>query len=127
GLALGRRFGPVVRARLISAVFGLLLVPSVRLHDVIDGALSGGSELGDHQHGGLDASTGVLGTLAHGLRDAAVGELAAVPVMLVALLLLERGTRDRRVQRWTRVALLTATAAVAAVLFSRIPPLSPPL
>src|SRR5262245_57347099 len=55
GLALGRRFGPVVRALLISAVFGLLLVPSVRLHDLIDGALSGGSELEHHHHGGLEA------------------------------------------------------------------------
>src|SRR5262245_5438318 len=41
GLRIGRRYGTVARAGLISAAFGLLLVPSVRLHDVIDGALSG--------------------------------------------------------------------------------------
>src|SRR3954462_7840261 len=70
GLRLGRRFGPIVRAGFISAAFGLLLVPSVRLHEAIDGALSGA---GAHEHhhgadGGLEASTGLFGWLEHGLR-----------------------------------------------------------
>ena len=98
GLRLGRRFGPVVRAAIISAAFGLLIVPSVRLHEAIDGALLSGSGHGHHHEAesGLEASTGVLGWIQHGLRDAAVAELAAVPLMLFGLVLLERTTRDRK-------------------------------
>ena len=122
GLALGRRFGPIVRAGLVSAAFGLLLVPSVRLHDVIDGALSGGNAH-EHHHealNGLEASTGVSGTLMHGLRDAAVGELAAVPLMLCGLLLLERSTRERQGRRLARAAVVAATAAVSVLAFGGI-------
>jgi DNA-binding beta-propeller fold protein YncE len=122
GLRLGRRFGPAVRAGFVSAAFGLLLVPSVRLHDVIDGALSGERALGHHHeaHGGLEASTGFVGSLVHGLRDAAVGELAAVPLMLFGLLLLERSARDRRPLRWSRPALVGAVAAVSIFAFGSI-------
>jgi DNA-binding beta-propeller fold protein YncE len=123
GLRVGRRFGPFVRAGLISAAFGLLVVPSVRLHDVVDGALSGESALGHHHHEaheGLEASTGFVGVLMHGLRDAAVGELAAVPLMLFGLLLLESRTRDRRVLRWSRPVLVGATVAVSVFAFGGI-------
>src|SRR5215212_6470711 len=63
GLSAGRRFGPVARAGLISAAFGLLLVPSVRLHEAIDGALSGDAAHAHAQNhheaaSGLEASTG---------------------------------------------------------------------
>ena len=123
GLRLGRRFGPSVRAGLISAAFGLLLVPSVRLHEAIDGALSGETAHGHHHHheahGGLEASTSFFGWLEHGLRDAAVAELAAVPLMLTALLLLERGTRSRR-RRSARAAFVTAAVAAAAFAFGGI-------
>jgi DNA-binding beta-propeller fold protein YncE len=115
GLRLGRRFGTLGRAALVSAIYGLLLVPSVRLHDVIDSGLS--AESGNEHHheaqGGVEAATGVVGTLVHGLRDAAVGELAAVPLMLFGLFLLERSTRDAR-RRWTRFVVVTATLGVAA-------------
>jgi DNA-binding beta-propeller fold protein YncE len=123
GLRLGRRFGPIVRAGFISAAFGLLLVPSVHAHGAIDGALSGDETLAHHHHaghGGIEASTGIFGTLEHGLRDAAIGELAAVPLMLSGLLLLERTTRDRRRQRWTRAVLVAATAAVFTFVFSGV-------
>jgi DNA-binding beta-propeller fold protein YncE len=124
GLRLGRRFAPTVRAALVSAVFGLLLVPSVRLHDVIDDALSGEAALEHHHHhaahGGLEASTGLFGSLLHGLRDAAVGELAAVPLMLFGLLLLERSTRGRRPARWSRTVVVAATVAVAAFAFGGV-------
>jgi DNA-binding beta-propeller fold protein YncE len=112
GLRLGRRFGPVARAGLVSAAFGLLLIPSVRLHDAIDGALSG-SGAAEHHHGGLEGSTGFFGWLLHGLRDAAVGELAAVPLMLFGLLLLERRTRERR-RNWNRAFVVAAAAASCA-------------
>jgi DNA-binding beta-propeller fold protein YncE len=112
GLRFGRRFGLAARAGLISAAFGLLLVPSVRLHDIVDGALS--TESGHHHeheaHGGLEASTGFVGTLLHGLRDAAVAEFAVVPLALLGLLLLERTTRGRR--RWSRTLVVAATAGV---------------
>jgi DNA-binding beta-propeller fold protein YncE len=124
GLRLGRRFGPAIRAGLVSAIFGLLLVPSVRLHDVIDGALSGESAHHHHHeahaHEGLEASTGFLGILMHGLRDAAVGELAAVPLMLIGVYLLERRTRDRHGLRWSRPILVGATVALASFAFGGI-------
>jgi DNA-binding beta-propeller fold protein YncE len=116
GLRLGQRFGPAVRALIVSAAYGLLLIPSVRLHDSIDATLAGG-HAHEHQHeahSGLETSTGVLGTFAHGLRDAAVGELAAVPLMLFGLVLLERGTRDVRRRSWGRAAIAVAAASVAA-------------
>jgi DNA-binding beta-propeller fold protein YncE/plastocyanin len=122
GLRLGRRFGPVVRAGLISAVFGLLLVPSVRLHDLIDGALSaeGAHEHHHEAHGGLEEATGFVGLLRHGLRDAAVGELAAVPLMAFALVLLERSTRDRRPRAWSRGVVVVATVGVLALAFGGV-------
>jgi DNA-binding beta-propeller fold protein YncE len=122
GLWLGRRYGPIVRAGLVSAVFGLLLVPSVRLHDLIDETLAGESALEHHHeaHGGLDASTGFFGVLLHGLRDATVGEIAVVPLMLFGLLLLERSTRDRRRPRWTRAVVIAAIAAISAFAFGGV-------
>jgi DNA-binding beta-propeller fold protein YncE len=123
GLSAGRRFGPVARAGMISAAFGLLLVPSVRLHEAIDGVLTGDAAHA-HNHdeaaSGLEASTGFFGWLQHGLRDAAVAELAAVPLMLFGLVLLERTTRDRRRERWTRVVVVAATAAVFAFAFGGV-------
>jgi DNA-binding beta-propeller fold protein YncE/plastocyanin len=120
GVRAGRRFGPVARAGLVSAVFGLLLVPSVRLHDVIDGALSAEATHHHEHHGGLESSSGVLGTLAHGVRDAAVGELVAIPLMLFGFLLLERSTRDRRRLRLTRPVVVAATVVVAVFAFGGI-------
>jgi DNA-binding beta-propeller fold protein YncE/plastocyanin len=121
GLRLGRRFGPIARAGLVSAAFGLLLIPSVRVHDWIDGALEGGGAVEHHHEAhGLEASTGFAGTLLHGLRDAAVGEIAAVPLMLFGLLLLERSTRDRRPRRLSRAVVVAATAVVAAFAFGGV-------
>jgi DNA-binding beta-propeller fold protein YncE len=124
GLQLGRRFGPAVRAGLVSAIFGVLLVPSVRLHEAIDGALSAGGAHGNQHHhvhegqGGLEASTGFLGSLVHGVRDAAVGELAAVPLALFGLFLLERRTRGRRVL--PRPVLVGAAVALSAFVFGGV-------
>ncbi len=101
---------------MVSAAFGLLLVPSVRLHDLVDGAF-GGENAVEHHHGRLDASTGFIGVLLHGLRDAAVGELAAVPLVLFGLWLLNRSTREGRERRWSRAVVVAATAAVSAFAF----------
>jgi DNA-binding beta-propeller fold protein YncE len=116
GLRLGRRFSLPARAGLIAAAFGVLLVPSVRLHEMIDGA-AGNVHVHPHEHGGLEASTGFLGMLLHGLRDAAVAELAAVPLAILGLLLLERVTGSRRRSRWSRTVVVAATATVVAFAF----------
>jgi DNA-binding beta-propeller fold protein YncE/plastocyanin len=114
GRRLGRRYGTAARAGLISLAFGLLLVPSVRLHEVFDDALpaEAGHEHHHHAEHGLEASTGFFGMLLHGLRDAAVAEAAAVPLMLVALVLLERTAVTRRGRRSTRAVAVAATAAL---------------
>lgn len=120
GLHLGRRYGLSVRAALISGTFGLLLVPSVRLHALVDGAAQGG-HAHHHEHGGgLEGATGFSGILLHGLRDAAVAELAALPLALVGLLLLERVGRGRRPSTWGRPAAVAATAALALFAFTGI-------
>jgi DNA-binding beta-propeller fold protein YncE len=122
GLRLGRRFGMLARAGFVSAAFGLLLIPSVRLHDIVDEALSGENTLvHDHAgHGGLEASTGFYGMLLHGLRDAAVAELAVVPLTLLGLFLLKRSTSSRRPRRWIPAVAVGPTAAVLAFAFGGI-------
>ena len=116
GLRLGRRFGLPARAALVSGAFGLLLVPSVRLHEIVDGAAEGG-HTHHHEHGGLEASNGFFGFILHGLRDAAVAEIAAVPLVLLGLFLLERATKSRRSTRWSRPVAVAAAAAVAVLAF----------
>src|SRR5215213_9367070 len=121
GLRIGRRFGPIVRAGFVSAGFGLLLIPSVRVHNTLDGALSGETAHAHHHdvNGGLESSAGFFGWLQHGLRDAAVAELAAVPLMLFGLVLLERSTSDRR-SGWSRPVVVAATAAMSALAFGGV-------
>jgi DNA-binding beta-propeller fold protein YncE len=121
GLRLAGRFGLLARAGFVSAAFGLLLVPSVRLHDIVDDALSGESaHVHEHAgHGGLEASTGFFGVLLHGLRDAAVAELAVVPLTLLGLMLLERATSSRR-RRWSPALAVAPIAAVLAFVFGGI-------
>ena len=115
GHRLAARFGVPIRAGAISLVFGLLLVPFVRLHDSVDIALGGGQgQLHQHEHYGhavVAASPSVSTTLQQCLHDAAVGTLVALPLVLVALYLLERPEWDRRPRRWSRAALVPATAA----------------
>jgi DNA-binding beta-propeller fold protein YncE len=117
GLRLGRRFNLPTRAGLISAAFGVLLVPAVRLHELVDGAASAGHVHHHEQQGGLETSSGFFGMLLHGLRDAAVAELAVVPLAIVGLLLLRRVTMSRSRSRWSRAVVAAATAAVVAFAF----------
>jgi DNA-binding beta-propeller fold protein YncE len=121
GLRVARRFGPLARAGSVSLVLGLLIVPSVRLHDVIDDAFAGGST---HAHGhvdhGLEASTGFYGTLLHGLRDAAVAEFVIVPLTLVGLLLLARVATSTHLRRWSPAVAVAPAAIVVAFAFGGI-------
>jgi DNA-binding beta-propeller fold protein YncE len=116
GLRLGRRFGLLARAALVSVGFGLLLVPSVGVHNATDNALSG-----EHVHNhataaGLEAATGFGGLLLHGLRDAAVAGLAAFPLMLLGLVLVGRAASSRR-PLGSRLALVAASASLLVLAF----------
>jgi DNA-binding beta-propeller fold protein YncE len=115
GLWLSRRFGLLVRAGFVAIAFGALLVPSVGVHNATDNTLSGepGSLLHDHTaQGGLEASTGFVGMLMHGLRDAAIAELAAFPLMLLGLFFAGRTVRSLPLTRRNR----TVVAAFAGML-----------
>jgi hypothetical protein len=96
GLWLGRRFGLLARAGFVSVGFGLLLVPSVGVHNTTDSALSGAVAHNHAGAGGLEASTGVAGLLLHGLRDAALAQVAALPLMLLGLVLVGRAASGWR-------------------------------
>src|SRR4051794_36456830 len=87
GLTLGRRFGLAARAGSVSAAFGLLLVPSVRLHELADDALAAdGTHVHEHAgHGGPEASTGLVRMVLHGVPDAARPRIAIVPGALPRL------------------------------------------
>ena len=119
GLWLGRRLGLLARAGSVSVGFGLLLVPSMGVHNATDNALSDGhgASLRDHAAaGGLEASSGVGGLLLHGLRDAAVAELAAFPLMLLGLVLVGRAASSRR-PAGPRLALVAASVALLVLAF----------
>jgi plastocyanin/DNA-binding beta-propeller fold protein YncE len=115
GRWLGRRLDLFARAVIVSIGFGLLLVPSVGVHNATDAALSGEHGAVPHGHaaaGGLEASTGFGGLLLHGLRDAALGQLAALPLMLLGLVLVERAASG-----WLPPARSQALVAASAGLF----------
>jgi DNA-binding beta-propeller fold protein YncE len=119
GLWLGRRFGLLARAGIVSVGFGVLLVPSVGVHNATDNTLSGANGAFLHGHaaqGGLEASSGVGGLLVHGLRDAAVAQLAALPLMVLGLVLLGRAASGRLRPRWSRV-LVVASAGLLVLAF----------
>jgi DNA-binding beta-propeller fold protein YncE len=118
GLWLGRRFGLLARAGLVSVAFGVLLVPSVGVHNATDTAFSGehGTSLHHPAAGGLEASTGIGGLFLHGLRDAAIAELAALPLMLLGLVVVERAASGWRLLGWSR-ALVFASAPLLVLAF----------
>jgi DNA-binding beta-propeller fold protein YncE len=118
GLWLGRRLGLFPRAGFVSVGFGVLLVPSGVLN-ATDNTLSGGHGASVHDHvaqGGLEASTGVGGLLLHGLRDAAIVELAALPLMLLGLVVVGHATRSWRLLGRSR-ALVGAAAGLLVLAF----------
>jgi len=81
---VGRRFTrPLTCAAATSGMMGLLLVPSVEIHERIDRALGGAHQ---HEEGG----SGVLGILEHGVHDALLAQVAIVPLAFLAFTLLVR-------------------------------------
>jgi DNA-binding beta-propeller fold protein YncE len=116
GLWLGRRFGLLARAGFVSVGFGLLLVPSVGVHNATDSAFSGAVPHNHAAAGGLEASTGIGGLLLHGLRDAALAQVAALPLMLLGLLLVGRAAGSWR-PHGRSPALIAASASVLVLAF----------
>ena len=116
GLWLGCRFGLLARAGFISVGFGLLLVPSVGVHNATDTALSGASAHNHAGAGGLEASTGFGGLLLHGLRDAALAQLIALPLMVLGLVLVGRAASSWR-PRGRSPALIAASVCVLVLAF----------
>ena len=68
---------PAVRATLITQVFMLLMIPAVSFHGKIDELLGTGHA--------LEGSV-----FAHGLRDALLGQVAALPLLIAALFLMNK-------------------------------------
>jgi DNA-binding beta-propeller fold protein YncE len=90
---VGLRFTrPAARAAGVSVVMGLLLVPSVEIHERIDAALGGAHH---HEEGG----SGVLGMLEHGVHDAALAQVVIIPLAFLAFTLVAgrgRSSMDAR-------------------------------
>lgn len=116
----------------IAALFGVLLVPLVAAHSVVDGVLGGDGGLGTIRTppgagylvagaGGLESATGFWGQLGHGARDA----LVAMPVALVLVLVTSSVIAWRVLEREGVIRASTSTTSpgspvVAAVATSGI-------
>ena len=83
------------RAMIISLVFTALTIPSVGLHEVVDGFLGGAAP---HAGEGLEHDSSAAGLALHGLRDAMIGEAAALPLLFVAIVLLSGGMATSRIR-----------------------------
>src|SRR5215472_12037736 len=100
------------RGSLAALVFGLLLVPSTPIHNQIDAATGAtytlqpaASALDEHAaHLGLAPDPGLLqletdqslnGQLLHGAHDAVIGQVAALPLGFLGVLLLAPGGLGR--------------------------------
>src|SRR5215217_3102819 len=108
----GLRFtGPAARAAGASVVMGLLLVPSVEIHERIDGALDGALE-GAHHH--EKAASG----LEHALHDALLAQVALIPLTFLAFALLAgRGRHAVNARRLrTRILLAPVCLVLLGVL-----------
>jgi DNA-binding beta-propeller fold protein YncE len=89
---VGLRFtGPAARTAGMSVVMALLLVPSVEIHERIDGALGGAHEAAHHHEEG---GSGLLGMLEHGVHDALLAQVVIIPLAFLAFTLVAR--RGRR-------------------------------
>jgi DNA-binding beta-propeller fold protein YncE len=97
---VGLRYGrPMARAAGTSVTMGLLLVPSVEIHERIDRALAGA-----HHH--EETGSGLLGMLEHGVHDALLAQVVIVPVAIVAFTLLAGGGRRAVKARRLRASLV---------------------
>jgi DNA-binding beta-propeller fold protein YncE len=95
---VGLRFtGAAARAAGTSVVMGLLLVPSVEIHERIDGVLGGAHE-GAHHH--EQAGSGLLGMLEHGVHDALLAQVVIIPLAFLAFTVVAgRGRRPMKARR----------------------------
>jgi DNA-binding beta-propeller fold protein YncE len=90
---VGLRFtGTAARAAGTSVVMGLLLVPSVEIHERIDGALSGAHE-GAHHH--EEGGSGLLGMLEHGVHDALFAQVVLIPLAFLVFTVVAGRARPR--------------------------------
>jgi len=127
----GRGGDLLLRAALLSLVFGALLIPSVGLHGVADSFLDpdGGADANALGHDPLEADATFAGLALHGIRDALLGQLAAFPLALAGFKLEELAqARPRRgllasPLRVRRLALAGAGALAAALLPASAAPL----
>jgi hypothetical protein len=117
----GARMPLPVLASLASVLYTLVTVPSVVVHHLMEGNAPG--QIGTHVHaaagGGLETSHTAAGMLLHGLRDATIAEIVALPLALVGLALLARsasGPRRAPMPRRVRLAFLTSVATAVAML-----------
>jgi FtsP/CotA-like multicopper oxidase with cupredoxin domain len=123
--AEGRR-SLLAMAAVTSVAYALLMIPSVGVHQQFDSHGAAGVAAGHAAHLAADSleSTSTLGGLAlHGLRDAAIAEIVALPLLLIGLALLTGTALQRRHLRVglpMRVRLALATAAATA--FSMLSP-----
>ena len=102
-------------AALLSVVYALLMVPSVVVHSLIDGrAIGMVVEAHASATGGLEHATTLPGMALHGLRDALVAEVAALPLALMGLALLAARQRAGRAPQARRARLAVALATVTA-------------
>ena len=90
---VGLRFkDPAARAAGTSVVMGLLLLPSVEIHERIDGALSGAHD-GAHHH--EEGGAGLLGMLEHGVRDALLAQVVLIPLAFLVFTVVAGRARPR--------------------------------
>jgi DNA-binding beta-propeller fold protein YncE len=81
-----RLAGPLTRGVGTSVVMGLLLIPSVEIHERIDRALAGGHESAHHHH--EESGSSLLGILEHGVHDALLAEVVILPLAILGFTLL---------------------------------------
>jgi DNA-binding beta-propeller fold protein YncE len=128
GLWLTRRRPPVVQAVGVAGVLGLLLVLATGVHDKIDASLVAAAQhdVAASQHHHIDAALapasqyqhagGALSLLEHGVRDALVAQVVALPLALLLIGVARRPVRMRRVGWWPRAVTLAAVMSLLAFI-----------
>jgi manganese oxidase len=123
GLRLASRMSParpgpaaaLNKAAVVSLIFTLLLIPTALLMPSAGGARAGGS---------LAAGPGVPSQLLHGLTSALLGQVAGLPMLFAALVLLGRLRARRRSGQpgaTGRVRLLYAAVALGTIGYFVVP------
>ncbi len=117
--AVGRQ-RQLALAATTAVLYGMLIVPSVGVHQHLDGqaAAIAGGHAAHHAVAvdGLESSQGLAGVALHGLRDAAVAQVVALPLLLVGLALLTGSAGVRKRARMPARARLAAAASAATAV-----------